>query len=80
MAKFSEYSQLFREPVKPDVNRITSHLTADIWDMIKQKLTSDVGMIILPIDAYGNSLTMIAMVFRCKYKQGFAKGQFQILH
>ncbi len=54
MAKFSEYSLLFREPVKPDVNRITSHLTADIWDMIKQKLTSDVGMIILPIDAYGN--------------------------
>ncbi len=54
MAKFSEYSNLFRKPVKPGVNRITSHLTSDIWDMVKQKLTSDVGMLILPIDAYGN--------------------------
>lgn len=56
-AKFSEYAHLFREPVKPQQDRIIGHLTADIWDIIKQQLTNDVGMIILPLDAYGNKFS-----------------------
>lgn len=56
-AKFSEYAHLFREPVKPGVNKVESHLTSDIWDMLKQKLSDDVGMIIIPIDAYGNKFS-----------------------
>ncbi len=56
-AKFSEYAHLFREPVKPQQDRIVGHLTADIWDIIKQQLTNDVGMIILPLDAYGDKFS-----------------------
>lgn len=56
-AKFSEYSHLFREPVKPQQDRIVGHLTADIWDMVKQRLTEDVGMNILPLDAYGDKFS-----------------------
>lgn len=56
-AKFSEYTHLFREPVKPQQDRIIGHLTADIWDIIKQQLTNDIGMIILPIDAYGEKFS-----------------------
>ncbi|HDP75674.1 MAG TPA: hypothetical protein ENN49_07380 [Bacteroidales bacterium] len=56
-AKFTEYAHLFRDPVKPKHDRIIGHLTADIWDIIKQQLTNDVGMIILPLDAYGNKFS-----------------------
>lgn len=56
-AKFSEFTHLFREPVKPQQDRIIGHLTADIWDIIKQQLTNDVGMIILPLDAYGEKFS-----------------------
>ncbi len=56
-AKFSEYAHLFREPVKPQQDRVIGHLTADIWDIVKQRLTEDVGMNILPLDAYGDKFS-----------------------
>lgn len=55
--KFTAFSSLFREPVKPELDRITSHLTVDIWYLIKQRLTDDVGMLLLPIDAYGEKFS-----------------------
>ncbi len=57
-AKLESYSNLFPEPqASSKVNKIDNLILYTSWDIIKRRLEGEVGMIILPIDAYGDKFS-----------------------
>lgn len=55
--KLERYSSYFNEPKNKNANRIDNQILYTAWDLISEKLRNEVGMILLPLDAYGNKFT-----------------------
>lgn len=55
--KLEPFSGLFNEPQNKKANRIDNQIIYSAWDLIGEKLRNEVGMVILPLDAYGNKFT-----------------------
>lgn len=55
--KVDAYSGYFNEPKNKNANRVDNQIIYTAWDIISEKLRNEVGMILLPLDAYGNKFT-----------------------
>lgn len=55
--KIDAFSSYFNEPQNKKANRVDNQLIYSAWDIIGEKLRNEVGMIILPLDAYGKKFT-----------------------
>lgn len=56
-SKVDAYSSYFNEPKNKSANRVDNQIIYTAWDLISEKLKNEVGMILLPLDAYGNKFT-----------------------
>lgn len=56
-SKVDAYSSYFNEPKNKNANRVDNQIIYTAWDLISEKLKNEVGMILLPLDAYGNKFT-----------------------
>lgn len=56
-SKIEAYSNYFNEPKNKNANRVDNQIIYTAWDLIGEKLRSDVGMLILPLDAYGKKFS-----------------------
>ncbi|MGE0078195.1 MAG: hypothetical protein AB7S48_10085 [Bacteroidales bacterium] len=54
---FDEFSSYFNEPNNKEVNRIDNQIIYTAWDLISEKLRNEVGMLILPLNAYGKKFS-----------------------
>ncbi|HPD96471.1 MAG TPA: hypothetical protein PLA24_11335 [Tenuifilaceae bacterium] len=55
--KFSEFAGIFPEPGNKKVNKVENLIKYTTWDILKEKLTNQLGMIIIPLNAYGNKFS-----------------------
>ena len=55
--KIDAFSSYFNEPKNKNANRVDNLIIYTAWDLISEKLRNEVGMIILPLDAYGNKFS-----------------------
>lgn len=56
-SKIDAFSGYFNEPKNKNANRVDNQIIYSAWDLISEKLKNEVGMILLPLDAYGNKFT-----------------------
>ncbi len=56
-SKVDAFSGYFNEPKNKNANRVDNQIIYTAWDLISEKLKNEVGMILLPLDAYGNKFT-----------------------
>lgn len=57
MHHFEQYAGDFRQPKNNKINPIKHQIMHTSWELIKHRLESQTGMIILPIDAYGKKFS-----------------------
>lgn len=57
MQQFEQYSDLFRPCKEEKRNPIKNQLLYTSWDMIREALEDQTGMLIVPMDAYGSRFT-----------------------
>lgn len=57
MQRFEAYANLFRPCKEAKRNPIKNQLLYTSWDMIREAMEEQTGMLIVPIDAYGNRFT-----------------------
>ncbi len=55
--KVDAYSGYFNDPKNKNASRVDNQILYTAWDLISEKLKNEVGMILLPLDAYGNKFT-----------------------
>ncbi len=56
-SKIEAFSSYFNEPNNKNANRVDNQIIYTAWDIIGEKLRNEVGMVILPLDAYGKKFT-----------------------
>lgn len=56
-SKLDAYSSLFRAPQNKNANSVDNQILYTAWDLIGEKLKNEVGMILLPLNAYGKKFT-----------------------
>jgi len=62
-AKLDQLSHVFPEPRNGKADRIINQLKLKTWELLYDRLQSEVGMVILPLDAYGDKFTYDAYYF-----------------
>lgn len=56
-SKIETFSSYFNEPNGKNVNRVDNQILYTAWDLIGEKLRNEVGMLILPLNAYGDKFS-----------------------
>lgn len=62
-AKLDQLSHIFPEPRNSKADRIINQLKLRTWELLYERLQSEIGMVILPLDAYGDKFAYDAYYF-----------------
>lgn len=62
-AKLDQLSHVFPEPRNSKADRIINQIKLRTWEILYDRLQSEIGMVILPLDAYGDKFAYDAYYF-----------------